>query len=119
VYNPDQTGQATREHFKFQLPTGIHSVGKDQISGPGTITFHGINLQNAILAAKDKQDAALNFTTKMGFGYYCFHDYDLIQEGATLLNQSESRLATITDYLKVKFYWSKITWGTHLSNLVT
>jgi xylose isomerase len=49
----------------------------------------------------------------MGFGYYCFHDYDLIREGDTF-GESESRLATITDYLKEKQAASgvKLLWGT-------
>jgi len=29
-------------------------------------------------------DAAFEFITKMGMQYYCFHDFDLIQEGNSL-----------------------------------
>jgi xylose isomerase len=49
----------------------------------------------------------------MGFGHYCFHDYDLVREGATFA-ESESRLATITEYLKEKQAASgvKLLWGT-------
>ena len=36
----------------------------------------------------------------MGFEYYCFHDYDLIEEGETLL-ESEKRISQIV-YLKEK-----------------
>jgi xylose isomerase len=49
----------------------------------------------------------------MGFGYYCFHDFDLIREGATF-GESEQRLLTITEYLKEKQAASgvKLLWGT-------
>ena len=54
-----------------------------------------------IQAAKDKADAAFEFIGKMGFEYFCFHDYDLIQEGKTLL-ESEKRLEIIVNYIKEK-----------------
>ena len=49
----------------------------------------------------------------MGFDYFCFHDYDLILEGATFV-ESEKRLATIVDYIKTKKKDSgvKLLWGT-------
>ena len=49
----------------------------------------------------------------MGFDYYCFHDFDLINEGSTLV-ESEKRIHSITDYLKDKMEASKVKllWGT-------
>jgi xylose isomerase len=49
----------------------------------------------------------------MGFEYFCFHDYDLIQEGKTLL-ESEKRLEIIVNYIKEKKKDSniKLLWGT-------
>ena len=69
--------------------------------------------KDPLQAAKDKADAAFEFLTKMGFEYYCFHDYDLIEEGETLL-ESEKRIAQIVDYLKEKQKASgiKVLWGT-------
>jgi xylose isomerase len=115
-YNPDQivAGKTMREHFKFSVAYWHTFCGQGSDPfGPGTQHFPWDQSSNAILAAKDKADAAFEFTTKMGFGYYCFHDYDLIQEGATFA-ESESRLATITDYLKEKQAASgvKLLWGT-------
>ena len=37
----------------------------------------------------------------MGFDYFCFHDFDLIQEASTLA-ESEKRLLIISDYIKAK-----------------
>ena len=63
--------------------------------------------------AKDKADAAFEFISKMGFKYYCFHDYDLVTEGKTI-EESEDRLGIISDYLKNKMKQSdiKLLWGT-------
>jgi xylose isomerase len=49
----------------------------------------------------------------MGFNYFCFHDYDLIQEAPSFL-ESEERLSTIVDYIKHKKNKSgvKLLWGT-------
>ena len=115
-YNPDQivAGKTMREHFKFSVAYWHTFCGQGSDPfGPGTQNFAWDQSADAIQAAKDKADAAFEFTTKMGFGYYCFHDYDLIREGATF-GESESRLATITDYLKEKQAASgvKLLWGT-------
>ena len=115
-YNPDQilAGKTMREHFKFSVAYWHTFCGQGSDPfGPGTQNFAWDQSADAIQAAKDKADAAFEFTTKMGFGYYCFHDYDLIREGDTF-GESESRLATITDYLKEKQAASgvKLLWGT-------
>ena len=115
-YNPDQivAGKTMREHFKFSVAYWHTFCGQGSDPfGPGTQNFAWDQSADAVQAAKDKADAAFEFTTKMGFGYYCFHDYDLIREGATF-GESESRLATITDYLKEKQAASgvKLLWGT-------
>jgi len=115
-YNPDQivAGKTMREHFKFSVAYWHTFCGQGSDPfGPGTQNFAWDQSADAVQAAKDKADAAFEFTTKMGFGYYCFHDYDLIREGATF-GESESRLATIPDYIKEKQAASgvKLLWGT-------
>ncbi|MDD5148870.1 MAG: xylose isomerase [Flavobacterium sp.] len=115
-YNPDQivAGKTMREHFKFAIAYWHTFCGQGSDPfGPGTQQFAWDKPADAIEAAKEKADAAFEFITKMGFGYYCFHDYDLVREGATFA-ESESRLATITDYLKEKQAASgvKLLWGT-------
>ena len=63
--------------------------------------------------AKDKMDAAFEFMTKLGVPFYCFHDYDLVDEASTLA-ESEKRLEQIVDYAKGKQKESGINllWGT-------
>ena len=115
-YNPDQVvaGKTMREHFKFAIAYW-HSFcgqGSDPF-GPGTQNFPWDQSNDPVQAAKDKADAAFEFISKMGFDYFCFHDYDLIQEGSSLA-ESEKRLTTITDYIKTKQDASgiKLLWGT-------
>ena len=81
--------------------------------GPGTQNFAWDQSSDPIQAAKDKADAAFEFIGKMGFDYFCFHDYDLVQEAPTFA-ESEKRLTTIVDYIKQKKVETgiKLLWGT-------
>ncbi len=115
-YNPDQVvaGKTMREHFRFAIAYWHTFCGQGADPfGPGTQNFEWDQANDPIQAAKDKADAAFEFITKMGFDYFCFHDYDLVAEGATLA-ESEKRLADITEYLKGKKAASgvKLLWGT-------
>jgi xylose isomerase len=115
-YNPDQVvaGKTMREHFKFAIAYWHTFCGQGSDPfGPGTQNFAWDQSSDAVQAAKDKADAAFEFITKMGFGYYCFHDFDLIREGATF-GESEKRILTITEYLNEKQAASgvKLLWGT-------
>ncbi|HAF77173.1 MAG TPA: xylose isomerase [Maribacter sp.] len=115
-YNPDQVvaGKTMRDHFKFSTAYWHTFCGQGSDPfGPGTQSFEWDKSSDAVQAAKDKADAAFEFFDKIGFDYYCFHDFDLIQEGSTFA-ESEKRLATITDYLKEKQKDSgkKLLWGT-------
>ncbi|NCG05177.1 MAG: xylose isomerase [Bacteroidetes bacterium] len=115
-YNPDQVvaGKTMREHFRFAIAYW-HSFcgqGADPF-GAGTQNFPWDSNSDPLQAAKDKADAAFEFISKMGFDYFCFHDYDLIQEGGSLA-ESEKRLEAITDYIKTKQDATgiKLLWGT-------
>ncbi|WP_125721730.1 xylose isomerase [Flavobacterium ustbae] len=115
-YNPDQVvaGKTMREHFKFAIAYWHTFCGQGSDPfGPGTQNFAWDASSDPYQAAKDKADAAFEFISKMGFDYFCFHDYDLINEGPTFA-ESEKRLAFITDYLKQKKADSgiKLLWGT-------
>lgn len=115
-YNPDQVvaGKTMREHFRFAIAYWHTFCGQGSDPfGPGTQNFAWDQSSDPIQAAKDKADAAFEFISKMGFDYFCFHDYDLIAEGPTFA-ESERRLSTITEYLKQKKAESgiKLLWGT-------
>ena len=115
-YNPDQivAGKPMRNHFKFAVAYW-HSFcgqGADPF-GLGTQNFAWDKSNNPLIAAKDKADAAFEFISKMGFDYFCFHDFDLVQEASTF-QESEQRLLEITEYIKEKKNQSgiKLLWGT-------
>jgi xylose isomerase len=115
-YNPDQivAGKSMREHFKFAVAYWHTFCGQGADPfGNGTQNFLWDQAGDPIQRALDKADAAFEFITKMGFEYYCFHDFDLIEEGSSL-SESEKRLETITTYLKDKQKASgvKLLWGT-------
>ena len=115
-YNPEQivAGKTMSEHFKFAIAYWHTFCGQGSDPfGPGTQNFAWDQSSDPVKAAKDKADAAFEFITKMGFDYFCFHDFDLIQEGASFA-ESETRLATITNYIKEKKAASgvKLLWGT-------
>ncbi len=103
-----------REHFKFAMAYWhtLCGTGGDPF-GPGTKNFPWSVDSNPLNAAKEKADAAFEFSTKMGFDYYCFHDFDLIDEALTFA-ESEKRIQSIVAYLKQKQNASsvKLLWGT-------
>ena len=115
-YDPEKVvaGKTMKEHFKFAIAYwhSFCGVGSDPF-GPGTQNFEWDKSPDPVQAAKDKADAAFEFISKMGFEYFCFHDYDLIKEGSSLMD-SEKRLNAIVEYIKEKKSDSgvKLLWGT-------
>ena len=115
-YDPKKVvaGKTMEDHFKFAIAYWHTFCGQGSDPfGPGTQSFPWDQSQDPLQAAKDKADAAFEFITKMGFNYFCFHDYDLIAEAPTLI-ESEKRLSNIVDYIKQKQQESdvKLLWGT-------
>ena len=115
-YDPEKiiAGKSLKEHFKFAVAYW-HSFcgqGADPF-GAGTQEFPWDTAKDPLQAAKNKADAAFEFLTKIGFEYFCFHDFDLIAEGQTL-SESEKRVEKISDYIKEKQKETekKLLWGT-------
>src|SRR5690349_2794987 len=102
------------EHFRFAIAYWhtFCGTGGDPF-GPGTKNFPWMQSDDAVQRGYDKMDAAFEFITKIGAPFYCFHDYDLIDEGPTL-KESEARLQKIVDYAKKKQKASgvRLLWGT-------
>lgn len=107
-------GKTMKEHFRFAVAYWhtFCGTGGDPF-GPGTKNFPWMTAADPVQQAKDKMDAAFEFITKMGIPFYCFHDFDLVQEGDTL-SESTKRLEAITDYALEKQAASgvKLLWGT-------
>ena len=56
---------------------------------------------DALEVARAKADAAFEFMTKLGIDFYCFHDFDLVEEADDMLD-TENRLGIISRYIKDK-----------------
>ena len=102
------------EWLKFSMAWWhtLCAEGADQFGG-GTKTFPWNGAACPIQAAKDKVDAGFEFMQKMGIEYYCFHDVDLVDEGANV-EEYEANLKQIVAYLKEKQAETgiKLLWGT-------
>jgi xylose isomerase len=103
-----------KDHLRFAVAYWhtLEGTGGDPF-GPGTKKFPWQKSNDPYEKARNKMDAAFEFITKLGVSYYCFHDFDLIDEGCSL-RESEKRLEFITDYAleKQKASGVKLLWGT-------
>ncbi|MDO5447621.1 MAG: xylose isomerase, partial [Prevotellaceae bacterium] len=77
-------GKPMKEWLRFAMAWWhtLCAEGADQF-GPGTKTFPWNKGANALEIAKNKADAGFEIMDKLGIDYFCFHDVDLIDEGAT------------------------------------
>ena len=107
-------GKTMKEHLRYAVAYWhtFCGTGNDPF-GPGTKNFPWDANTDAVQRAKDKMDAAFEFITKIGAPYYCFHDFDLIDEG-TSITESEKRLSNIVEHAKTKQAETgiKLLWGT-------
>ena len=107
-------GKTMAEWLKFSMAWWhtLCAEGADQFGG-GTKTFPWNGAACPIQAAKDKVDAGFEFMQKIGIEYYCFHDVDLVDEGADV-EEYEANLKQIVAYLKEKQVETgiKLLWGT-------
>ena len=115
-YDPKKKvmGKSMERHFKFAVAYwhSFTNTGGDPF-GPGTKDFPWSQATDPINRATDKMDAAFEFMTKLGIQYFCFHDFDLVEEASTI-KESRKRLNIIAEYAKKKMKASKIKvlWGT-------
>lgn len=107
-------GKTMKEHFRFAVAWWhtLCGAGGDPFGAP-TKVFPWLDAADPLDQAKDKMDAGFELITKMGIPFYCFHDFDLVAEGATLA-ESRKRLDAITDYALEKQASSgvQLLWGT-------
>ena len=108
------SGKKMKDHFRFAVAYwhSLCGTGGDPF-GPGTKVFPWDQSLDPMERAREKMDAAFEFITKMGIPYYCFHDYDLVDEAGSI-TESEKRLQTIVEYARAKQAASgvRLLWGT-------
>ena len=115
-YDADKVimGKKMSEWLKFAMAWWhtLCAEGGDQFGG-GTKKFPWNGEADKVQAAKNKMDAGFEFMQKMGIEYYCFHDVDLVSEGASI-EEYEANLKAIVAYAKQKQAETgiKLLWGT-------
>ncbi|MDR3309450.1 MAG: xylose isomerase [Tannerella sp.] len=108
-------GKKMKDWFKFSM-AWWHTLCADggDPFGPGTKKFPWTEgTECPVELAKQKLDAGFEFMQKIGIGYYCFHDIDLVSEGASI-EEYEANLKAIVAYAKQKQAETgiKLLWGT-------
>ena len=115
-YEPEKVvlGKKMKDWLKFAM-AWWHTLGQasgDQFGGQ-TRSYEWDKASDPLQRAKDKMDAGFEIMEKLGIEYFCFHDVDLIEEGATI-EEYEARMNAITDYALEKMKGTNIKnlWGT-------
>jgi len=108
------SGKPMKEHLRFAM-AWWHSLcadGSDPF-GRGTLHYPWEKTKDPVEKGKAKMDAGFEFMVKTGIDYYCFHDYDLVEEAGTL-HESEKRLRRMVEYagLKQAETGKQLLWGT-------
>ena len=103
-YDPERLvlGKKMKDWLRFAM-AWWHTLGQasgDQFGGQ-TRRYPWDEGACPLCRAKAKADAGFEIMQKLGIGYFCFHDIDLVEEAPTI-EEYEASLREITDYLAVK-----------------
>ncbi len=116
TYDPERivAGKRMEDHLRFAVCYwhSFCATGADPF-GPGT-RHHPWAVKNDDEArARDRLDAAFEFFTKLNVPYWCFHDFDMAWEGASV-RESEQNLETMVALAKERQGETgmKLLWGT-------
>ena len=107
-------GKTLKDHLRFSVAYwhSFCGTGSDPF-GRGTRVFPWDDVSDPMDKAKIRMDYAFEFISKLGIPFYCFHDFDLVDEGAGI-QESEKRLQVMVDYARHKQSESgiRLLWGT-------
>ena len=116
-YDADKVimGKTMKEWLRFAM-AWWHTLGQASADpfGGQTRSYEWDKADNAVQRAKDKMDAGFEIMDKLGIELFCFHDVDLVEEGANV-EEYEANMKAITDYALEKmaaFPKIKLLWGT-------
>ena len=114
-YDPDKmvSGKKMKDHLRFAIAYW-HTFcgdGSDQFGSP-THLYPWDKAAGNDEKTMMKLDAAFEFFTKIGAGFYCFHDVDVVGNGSVL--EIEKRLDRILPVMKKMQEQTgvKLLWGT-------
>ena len=114
-YNPEEEvgSKQMKDHLRFAIAYW-HSFcgdGSDPF-GKATRIYPWEDVTNTDNKIKQRLDAAFEFFTKIGAGYYCFHDTDIVGDGTVF--EIEKRLGKFIPVMKKMQEQTgvKLLWGT-------
>ena len=113
-YNPEEVvnGKKMKDHLRFAIAYW-HSFCGDGSDPFGNATrFYPWKDAGNDDKIKQRLDAAFEFITKIGAGYYCFHDTDIVGDGTVF--EIERRLEKIVPVMKIMQEQTgvQLLWGT-------
>ena len=115
-YEPERIvcGKPMKEWLKFAM-AWWHTLGQASADpfGGQTRSYAWDKGDTPYARARAKADAGFEIMQKLGIGYFCFHDIDLVEDCDDIA-EYEARMKDITDYLLVKMKETGIKnlWGT-------
>ena len=115
-YDADRVvaGKPMQEHLRFAMAWwhNLCAGGTDMFGRDTADKSFGAE-KGTMAHAHAKVDAGFEFMQKMGIGYFCFHDVDIVPE-AEDINETNRRLDEITDHMLEKMQETGIQclWGT-------
>ena len=116
TYDPDRevAGRTMEEHLRFAVCYWhtFCATGADPF-GPGTVVHPWTVTGDPLANATEKMNAAFEFFTKLNVPFWCFHDFDMAWEGASVA-ESENNLQTMVDLAKERqdATGMRLLWGT-------
>ena len=92
-------GKPMKDWFKFAM-AWWHTLGQASADpfGGQTRSYEWDKGECPYCRARQKADAGFEIMQKLGIGYYCFHDIDLVEDTEDIA-EYEARMKDITDYL--------------------
>ena len=115
-YEPEKVvyGRKMKDWLKFSMAYW-HTLCAESSDpfGEESKDFEWNNGEGVIERAKKKVDAGFEFMKKVGIEYFCFHDVDLVDPAASLV-EYEADLKEVVAYIKQKMADTgiKLLWGT-------
>lgn len=116
TYDPQRViaGKTMEEHLRFAVCYwhSFCATGADPF-GPGSRVHPWTVADDPLANATEKMNAAFEFFTKLNVPYWCFHDFDMAWEGASVA-ESEKNLQTTVELAKErqKATGMKLLWAT-------
>ena len=116
TYDPGRevAGKTMEEHLRFAVCYWhtFCASGADPF-GPGTRHQAWATKSDAMDRSRDRLDAAFEFFTKLNVPFWCFHDFDMSSEGASVA-ESEANLRAMVELAKERQAETgmRLLWGT-------